>query len=216
MKAARTDDGALPERHADHWQRRITVLGSTGSVGCNTLDLVARARIARNGVDPGRIFPLEALTAQRNVAALVDQALKFRPRLAVIGDPALYRDLEDGLFGSGIEVAAGPGALVEAARRPADWVMAAIVGAAGLEPTLEAVRRGAMVALANKECLVCAGPLLMAAVRASGAKLLPVDSVLNGKKPYTPMPRISDVALHSMTDTASNTQSKSNPNKEEL
>jgi 1-deoxy-D-xylulose-5-phosphate reductoisomerase len=99
--------------------------------------------------------------------------------MAVVADPARYDDLKAALSGSGVEAAAGPEALCEAAARPADWVMAAIVGAAGLEPTLEAVRRGATVALANKECLVCAGTLFMAAVAEHGATLLPVDSEHN-------------------------------------
>ena len=150
--------------------RRVTVLGSTGSVGCNTLDLIERQPES---------FVVEALTANRNVERLAEQALRLRPKLAVIGDPEGYRPLKDALSGSGVAAAAGPGALVEAAQRPAEWVMAAIVGAAGLEPTLAAVRRGAIVALANKECLVCAGALMMGEVEASGATLLPVDSEHN-------------------------------------
>ena len=159
-------------------ERRVTVLGSTGSIGCNTLDLIARSR-AGNGAAGEPHFPIEALTAQSRVDELIAQARQLRPAIAVIGDPDHYRTLKDGLAGTGIEAAAGPAALVEAAQRPSDWVMAAIVGAAGLLPTLEAVKRGVMVALANKECLVCAGPLLMAEVARSGAKLLPVDSEHN-------------------------------------
>ena len=121
-------------------------------------------------------FQVEALTAHSRVAALVEQACRLRPRLAVIADPIHYRALKDALAGTGVEAAAGPAAVVEAASRPADRVMAAIVGAAGLEPTLAAVRRGAIVALANKECLVCAGALMMAEVERGGATLLPVDS----------------------------------------
>jgi 1-deoxy-D-xylulose-5-phosphate reductoisomerase len=150
--------------------RSITILGSTGSVGRSTVDLIAR--------DPGR-YRVEALTAGRNVAVLVTQCLALRPALAVVADPALYDDLKAALAGTGIAVAAGPEAVVEAAARPAEWVMAAIVGAAGLEPTLAAARRGAVVALANKECLVCAGPLMMALIAAHGATLLPVDSEHN-------------------------------------
>jgi 1-deoxy-D-xylulose-5-phosphate reductoisomerase len=151
-------------------KRRISILGSTGSVGCNTLDLVARA--------PHQ-FAIEALTANRNVDLLIAQALEFRPRLAVVGDEAGYLKLKEGLAGTNIEVAAGDAAMIDAADRPADWVMAAIVGAAGLKPTLQAVRRGAIVALANKECLVCAGDLMMTEVREHGATLLPVDSEHN-------------------------------------
>jgi 1-deoxy-D-xylulose-5-phosphate reductoisomerase len=151
-------------------QRSVTILGATGSVGRNTLDLIGGA--------PER-YQVEALTAQRNVEALAALAVRHRARLAVIGDPAGYRRLRDALAGTGIAVAAGLEGLAEAAARPTDWVMAAIVGAAGLGPTLTAVRRAAMVALATKECLVCAGALLMAEVEASGAVLLPVDSEHN-------------------------------------
>ncbi len=155
--------------------KRITVLGSTGSVGCSTLDLVARARDSI-GVEA---FPIEALTAHSNVAELISQARTFKPQLAVIGEPALLDDLREGLAGTGIKAAGGPSALIEAAQRPADWVMAAIVGAAGLAPTYAAIERGAQVALANKECLVCAGELVMALARRSGATLLPADSEHN-------------------------------------
>ncbi len=147
--------------------RSVTILGSTGSVGCNTIDLIQRHPDA---------FTVEALTANNNVALLAEQARALRPRLAVVADPKGYEDLKDALAGTGIECAAGPAAVVEAATRPAEWVMAAIVGAAGLEPTLAAVRRGAIVALANKECLVSAGDVMMAEVRGNGATLLPVDS----------------------------------------
>src|SRR5437016_1522419 len=136
--------------------RRITVLGSTGSVGGNTLDLIER--------HPGR-YQVEALTAHRNVATLAEQARRFGARLAVIGDAALYGELKAALAGTNIAVAAGPEGLVAAAQAPADWVMAAIVGAAGLAPTLAAARRGAVLALANKECLVCGGALMTAEVR---------------------------------------------------
>ncbi|MFI4988773.1 MAG: 1-deoxy-D-xylulose-5-phosphate reductoisomerase [Alphaproteobacteria bacterium] len=148
-------------------EKRITVLGSTGSVGRNTLDLVER--------NPGR-FAIEALTAGSNVALLAEQALRHRPRLAVVADERHYRALKEALSGSGIEAAAGSAAVVEAARRPAEWVMAAIVGAAGLEATLAAIERGAVVGLANKETLVCAGDIVMRQVAASEATLLPVDS----------------------------------------
>ena len=147
--------------------RRITVLGSTGSVGRNTLDLVER--------QPGQ-FQVEALAAHSNVDILAEQARRFRPALAVIADETRYPLLKAALSGTGVEVAAGPAAVVEAAHRPADWVMAAIVGAAGLEPTLAALERGAVVGLANKETLVCAGDIVMAAIAENGATLLPVDS----------------------------------------
>ncbi len=147
--------------------RRVTILGSTGSIGCNTIDLIER--------EPER-FRVEALTANRNVDDLAAQAWALRPAVAVVADPSCYRALADALSGSGVEAAAGPEALVAAADRPSDLVMAAIVGAAGLEPTLAAVRRGAVVALANKETLVCAGEIVMAEVERAGATLLPVDS----------------------------------------
>ena len=150
--------------------RRVSILGATGSVGCSTIDLIARNPAA---------YEIEALTAYRNVDLLARQARQLGARMAVIGDPARYGDLKAALAGTDVEVAAGEQALIEAADRPADWVMAAIVGAAGLRPTLAAVRRGAIVALANKECLVCAGELMLEQVRNSGATLLPVDSEHN-------------------------------------
>ncbi len=150
--------------------RRITILGSTGSVGCSTIDVVSRHPAA---------FVVEALTANKNVDALIDQARRLKPRYAAVADEAGYAPLKDGLAGTGIEVAAGPEALNEAASRPSDVVMAAIVGAAGLPPTLYAVRRGAKVAFANKECLVSAGDLMVREVAAHGAELLPVDSEHN-------------------------------------
>ncbi|MEQ8268222.1 MAG: 1-deoxy-D-xylulose-5-phosphate reductoisomerase [Parvibaculum sp.] len=153
-----------------HGAKSVTILGSTGSIGCSTLDLISRERSR---------FDLVALTANRNVHALVEQARIFRPRLAVVADDSRYAELKEGLEGTGIEVAAGPAAVIDAASRAADWVMAGIVGAAGLAPTLAAVRRGACVALANKECLVSAGPLFLEEVAKSGATLLPVDSEHN-------------------------------------
>ena len=147
--------------------RSVTILGSTGSVGCNTVDLLAR--------QPEK-FSVEALTANRNVALLAEQARALRPRMVAIADSSLYADLKDALAGLSIEVAAGPAAIIEAASRPAEWVMASIVGAAGLEPTMAAIRRGAIIGLANKECLVCAGELMMADIKTYGAKLVPVDS----------------------------------------
>lgn len=147
--------------------RRVTVLGSTGSVGVQTIDLIRRAPDA---------FQVAALTAGRNVELLAQQARALGAELAVVADPAGYGALKAALAGSGVEAAAGPQAVVEAAGRPAEWVMAAIVGAAGLAPTLAAIRRGAVVAFANKEVLVCAGALVMREAAACGARLLPVDS----------------------------------------
>ena len=150
--------------------RRVTILGSTGSVGQSTVDLIAR--------DPAS-YRVEALVARRSVELLAEQARRLRARLAVVADPGQYPALKEALAGTSIEVAAGPDAVVEAASRPAEWVMAAVVGFAGLAPTLVAARRGAMVALANKEALVCAGRLLMDAIEQSGGVLLPVDSEHN-------------------------------------
>src|SRR5487761_696065 len=151
-------------------QRRVTILGSTGSVGCNTVELVEADREA---------YVVEALVARSNVARLAEQARRPDAKFAVVADERHYRALKEALAGTGIAAAAGPAAVVEAATRPADWVMAAIVGAAGLAPTLEAVRRGAMVALANKEVLVCAGALVTTEATRHGARLLPVDSEHN-------------------------------------
>jgi 1-deoxy-D-xylulose-5-phosphate reductoisomerase len=153
--------------HLDQAPKRVTVLGSTGSVGANTIDLIERNRNA---------YEVEALTANRNVTGLADQAIKLDARMAVVADPDCYLELKSALSGTGIETAAGPDALVDAAERPSDWVMAAIVGSAGLRPTLAAVRRGITVGLANKECLVSAGEFFVNEVRKHGAELLPVDS----------------------------------------
>lgn len=160
----------VPVPAAEAAPRRISVLGATGSVGCSTLDLIERDRAA---------YEIVALTAHAKVDALIEQALRLRPEVAVIAREDLYEPLREGLAGTGIEAAAGEAALIEAASRPADWVMAAIVGAAGLHPTLAAVEQGAHVALANKECLVCAGDFFLQAVARSGATLLPVDSEHN-------------------------------------
>ena len=129
----------------------MTILGSTGSIGVNTLDLIARNQADYNFV---------ALTAHKNVDGLVKQAREFKPEMAVIADPGLYDELKAGLAGTNIQAMAGPEALVESAQAKADWVMAGIVGAAGLKPTLEAIRQGATVGLANKECLVSAGDIM--------------------------------------------------------
>ena len=151
-------------------ERRISILGSTGSVGVSTLDVLSHARTGGEGLE------IVALTAGKNVALLAEQARAWRPALAVIADEGLLGELRDRLSGAGIETAAGLTAVEEAAQRPADWVMAAIVGVAGLRPTLAAARTGADIALANKESLVCAGPTLMAEIKAAGGRLLPVDS----------------------------------------
>ena len=152
-------------------RRRVTVLGSTGSVGCSTLDLMDQAETAGTGV-----FEVEALTGGANIARLAEQARRWKPRLAVTADPARLDALREALAGTGVEVAAGDQAVIEAAARPADWIMAAIVGAAGLRSAWAAAATGATLALANKESLVCCGPALIERVRRSGGRLLPVDS----------------------------------------
>lgn len=150
--------------------KTVTILGSTGSIGCSTVDLIAGHRDQ---------FKVKALTAHKNVALLARQARELNAEHAVIADENLYEDLKASLQGTAITVAAGHRAVVEAAGLAADWVMAAIVGAVGLESTLKAIQQGATVALANKESLVCAGPFMMQAVQKSGATLLPVDSEHN-------------------------------------
>ena len=150
--------------------RSVTILGSTGSVGTQTIDLLM--------ADPD-VFRVRALVAGRNTALLAQQAIALQAEVAVIADPNGYAALRDALSGTGIEVAAGAEAVVQAAALEADWTMAAITGAAGLAPTLAAIRRGACVALANKEALVCAGEVMLRAVRDAGATLLPVDSEHN-------------------------------------
>ena len=150
--------------------RTVTVLGCTGSVGTQTVELLAG--------EPDR-FRVRALVAGRNVALLAKQALALRAEFAVIADPALHTALRELLAGSGIETAAGTEAVLAAASLPADWTMAAITGAAGLASTLAAIRRGDAVALANKEALVCAGEVMLRAVREAGATLLPADSEHN-------------------------------------
>ncbi len=150
--------------------KTVTLLGATGSVGRQTVDLLLRDR-AR--------FRVRALIGGANAALLAEQARALAAEIAVIADPAQAEALRAALAGSGIATAAGEAAVVEAAARPADWTMAAITGAAGLGPTLAAIRRGGTIALANKEALVSAGEVMLAAVAAAGAVLLPVDSEHN-------------------------------------
>jgi 1-deoxy-D-xylulose-5-phosphate reductoisomerase len=150
--------------------RVVTILGSTGSIGSNTLDLISRNRDQ---------FSVYALTAHSNVEKLARQAIEFNAKMAVIADEAYFDDLKTALFGTGIIAAAGQDALNEAADAPADWVMSSIVGAAGLSPTLTAIKRGATIGLANKECLVCAGDFMMDQVKQHNATIIPVDSEHN-------------------------------------
>jgi 1-deoxy-D-xylulose-5-phosphate reductoisomerase len=151
-------------------ERSVTLLGATGSIGASTIDLIKR--------EPGR-YRVEAVSANKSAAALATLARELGARFAAVGDPAAYRELKDALAGTGIAVGAGADALIEAAQRPAEWVIGAITGAAGLKPTLAAAERGVMVAIANKECLVCAGGLFMRRAAAAGATVLPVDSEHN-------------------------------------
>lgn len=163
----------VPDLHAraigerSNGPTRLTVLGATGSIGTSTLDLVGRNPEA---------FEVIAVTGQSNPKALAELALRHKAQIAVIGDVRHYKDLKEALDGTAIRVAAGEEALIEAASEPADCTMAAIVGAAGLKPTLAAVRQGRRVALANKECLVCAGDVFTREVARHGTELLPVDS----------------------------------------
>ena len=147
--------------------RTVVVLGSTGSIGVSTLDLFEKS---------GAEVEMLALTAGRNVELLARQALRWRPKLAVIEDERLLGELRERLSGSGIAAAGGARAIEDAAAMGADWVMSAIVGAAGLAPTLAAARKGSVIALANKESLVCAGPALLETARKAGGKVIPVDS----------------------------------------
>ena len=150
--------------------KTLTILGATGSIGQSTLDVVRQHR---------ERFVVEALVANANVAQLAADAREFGARLAVTADPERYGELRDALFGTGIEVAAGPEAVLEAAARPVDMVMAAIVGVAGLAPTLAALEAHNTILLANKECLVSAGELFMTRARALSVPVVPVDSEHN-------------------------------------
>ena len=151
--------------------RRITVLGSTGSVGKSTVSLLEAA--------PEGQFEIVALVAGRDWQGLAAQARRLKARHAVLADPSQYAALKEALAGTDIQVAAGPEAVIAAASLPADWTMAAIVGAAGLPATMAALARGGVMAIANKESLVCAGETVLAAARAGGATILPVDSEHN-------------------------------------
>lgn len=150
--------------------RSVTILGATGSIGASTIDLIHR--------NPNR-FRVEAVTASTKALELAEIAISLGAKFAAIADPARYGELKQALSGTGIASGAGEAAVVEAAQRPAEWVMGAITGAAGLRPTLAAADRGATVALANKETLVCAGDLFMRRAAEKGATVLPVDSEHN-------------------------------------
>jgi 1-deoxy-D-xylulose-5-phosphate reductoisomerase len=167
------DMSAVPLRNnkaAASAVRTVTVLGATGSIGDSTMDLLRAS--------PER-YQVEALTANTNVEALAKLAIEFDARFAAIADPTRYDELKDALAGTGTECGAGESAIIESASRPADWLMAAVSGAAGLKPALAAVDRGATIALANKECLVCAGDFFMQRAAKAGACILPADSEHN-------------------------------------
>lgn len=150
--------------------RRVSVFGSTGSIGRNTIELL-EARADE--------FQVEALTAHSNIELLCEQAVRLNAKTAVIGDETLFPELKERLRGTGITCAAGASGLLEAAARPVDWTMVAIVGMDCLKPALEIVAQGGCVAMANKECLAAAGKLFMEAAQRSHARLLPVDSEHN-------------------------------------
>ena len=152
--------------------RKVAVLGSTGSIGVSTLEFLDH--VTRSGAAEVEVA---ALAAGRNVALLAEQARRWRPALTVCADESCFHELNARLAGEDLRTACGEAAVVEAAAGAgADWVMAAVVGSAGLKPTLAAARTGATIALANKESLVCAGPALLAAARAAGGEVIPVDS----------------------------------------
>jgi 1-deoxy-D-xylulose-5-phosphate reductoisomerase len=150
--------------------RNLSILGSTGSVGTQTLDIVAEHR---------EHYAIRALVGGRNAALLAEQALTYRPDLTVIAEDSLLPELRERLAGSGLATGAGRAAVLEAAAMPADWTMSAITGVIGLEPTLAAVAQGGTIAFANKEALVSAGDVFLSAVKSAGATLLPVDSEHN-------------------------------------
>jgi 1-deoxy-D-xylulose-5-phosphate reductoisomerase len=162
----------VSERRTDDPKGRkvVSLLGATGSIGANTVDILRRHRDR---------FAVAAVTANRDADALAAVARELDAKVAVIAEPKAYAALKAALADTGIAVGAGADALVEAAGRPADLTVAAIVGAAGLAPTLAAIESGSDIALANKECLVCAGDLFINAVRRHGVQLLPVDSEHN-------------------------------------
>jgi 1-deoxy-D-xylulose-5-phosphate reductoisomerase len=147
--------------------KRVSIFGATGSIGQNTVDLINRNRDE---------YQVVALTGSQNIPQLIKDAKMLQAKIAVTSDPTRLAELRDGLAGSGIDVAAGDAALIDAAALPADWIMSAIIGAAGLRPGLEALKHGTVLALANKESLVTAGPLLMSEAKRFGATILPVDS----------------------------------------
>lgn len=160
----------VPAQKPAHATRKIAILGSTGSIGRQTIDLISR--------EPEK-YEVLALTANKSVDVLAQQAKALNAELAVIADETKYQALKDALAGTTTKVAAGAKAVEDVGAMESDWLMSGIVGAAGLPGTLAAARRGGTIAFANKETLVCAGPLMMELVKKAGATLLPVDSEHN-------------------------------------
>ena len=150
--------------------RRVSVLGATGSVGQSTIELIELNCAS---------YDVEALTANNNAKLLAEQARRLDAKFVAIANPGKYKELRSEVDGANVEIAAGPESIIEASARDADWVMAAIVGAAGLKPTIQAIKNATVVALANKECLVCAGELMLEQIIKSECTLLPVDSEHN-------------------------------------
>lgn len=171
-------------------KRSISILGATGSIGASTLDLIRRNREA---------WDVVALTANSNAAQLAQLAIEFDAQVAIVGEESHLGELREALGSSGVEAAAGPAALVEGAARQADLTVAAIVGTAGLAPTMAAIQRGGTVALANKEALVSAGAVMTAAVALSGATLLPMDSEHNAIFQCLAANSLDDVAVITLT-----------------
>ncbi|HWA21628.1 MAG TPA: 1-deoxy-D-xylulose-5-phosphate reductoisomerase [Caulobacterales bacterium] len=157
------------------FHRRVSILGATGSIGRSTARVIEELRVSGEAE-----IEIEALTAGRDVAGIAELARTLKPRFVAFSDETKLGEARAALAGAGVLVGAGAAALQEAAQRDADWVMSAIVGAAAIRPTLAAIERGATVALANKESLVCAGQIMKAAAARAGARLLPVDSEHNG------------------------------------
>ncbi len=153
-------------------KRRLSILGSTGSIGCSAVDVISH-------LGGKEAYDVVAMTAGANAKKLAEQALSLRPKVAVLANEKALPELQSRLAGSGIETAAGEAALLEAAGRSADWCLSAIAGAAGLRPTLAAIRGGATMALANKESMVCAGALVKTEAANAGVDILPVDSEHN-------------------------------------
>ncbi len=175
--------------------RTISIMGSTGSIGRSAIDVVQFAN--ENSQDP--LFLIDTLAAGSDVGKLAEQAKLVRARLAVIADESKYEELQQRLYGSGIECASGTAAITDAARRPCDRVLAAIVGSAGLASTLAAAEAGTDIAIANKESIVCAGGVILETARKSGAAVIPVDSEHNAI--FQALQRREDV--ESLTITAS-------------